>query len=120
MSANIIAAGEVAPAASTRPADATSRKGPAAQNEFRSDETERQPVEIDPEIIESAIEKTGNEVVFGGRSIEFNFDRDVGRVIVKVVAKESGEVVRQIPPDEFLKFTAQFRELIGVLFDGKA
>lgn len=36
-------------------------------------------------------------------ALEFQIDREGGAVVVKVVSKESGKLVRQIPPDEFLK-----------------
>ena len=54
-----------------------------------------------------------------GRTIEFSFDPDIERVIVKVKAAD-GEVVRQIPPEDYLKFVSRFKELFGVLFDETA
>jgi flagellar protein FlaG len=70
--------------------------------------------------VESAIERNGEEIRFGGRSIQFTYDRDMELVIVKVKNMDSGELIRQIPPDEFLKFASRFRELMGVLFDETA
>jgi len=69
------------------------------------------------EAVESSIQRNGRELVFANRRIEFSYDREVDRVIVKVKSADSGEVVRQIPPDEYLRFISQFREQLGVLFD---
>ena len=80
----------------------------------------RPRVSVGPNDAESALERNGRELIFGDRRIEFSFDRDVGRVVVKVRQAESEEVVRQIPPEEYLRFIARFREQIGVLFDEQA
>jgi flagellar protein FlaG len=58
--------------------------------------------------------------VSGATSIEFTFDSDVNRVVVKVKSAETGEVVRQIPPEEYLRLVARFRELFGVVLDETA
>jgi len=50
-------------------------------------------------------------------SIQFSYDRASGRVIVRIVSKETGEILRQIPPEEYLAFVARFRELLGAIFD---
>ena len=86
-----------------RPAETA--RGPAPR-----DEVEARP--STPRLDESI-----QEVIVGDRTIEFSYDDSVGRVVVKVRSKESGEVVRQIPPEDFLAFSARFRELLGVLFD---
>ena len=56
-------------------------------------------------------------VPYRGSWIEFEYDKDSGRVIIRVRSEDSGEIVRQIPRDEYLKLTAQFKELAGVLFN---
>ena len=70
--------------------------------------------------VESAIEQNGRDFAFGGRTIQFSFDKEINRVIVKVTSEESGEVIRQIPPEDYLQFVSRFRELLGVLFDETA
>jgi flagellar protein FlaG len=41
-------------------------------------------------------------------------------VVVKVIATESGEVVRQIPSEEALKLAESLNTASNVLFDAKA
>jgi len=68
-------------------------------------------------LVESSLEKNGDEIVFGGRSIKFALDQETKRVIVRVTDENSGEVVRQIPPEDYLRLISSFREMFGVLFD---
>lgn len=44
------------------------------------------------------------------------FDEATERIVAQIVNKNN-EVIRQIPPEAFLRFAARFRNLIGVLFD---
>lgn len=37
------------------------------------------------------------------RNLEFSIDEPSGKVVVKVIASDSGEVIRQIPNEEVLK-----------------
>lgn len=69
--------------------------------------------------VESVIRSLGDVMTVGGRSIQARFDEDLNMVIVRVISKETGEVIRQIPPQEYLDFTVRFREMLGVLFDGQ-
>jgi flagellar protein FlaG len=74
----------------------------------------------DPSALKAAVDSGGVQLLSDGRTIEFSIDSDSNRVIIKVKSADTGEVVRQIPPDDYLKLVAQFKELYGVLFDQKA
>lgn len=43
-------------------------------------------------------------------------DEETGRSVVRVVNKETGEVIRQIPPEELLTLVARMRQLSGLIF----
>ncbi|MFW9081037.1 flagellar protein FlaG [Pseudomonas sp. P2757] len=53
------------------------------------------------------------------RNLEFSIDEHSGKVIVKVIASETGEVVRQIPSAEALKLAESLSNASHVLFDAK-
>jgi flagellar protein FlaG len=44
------------------------------------------------------------------RELEFSVDEDSGRIVVRVTDAESGELIRQIPPEEVLTLMSRFRE----------
>ncbi|VVN09485.1 hypothetical protein PS662_03775 [Pseudomonas fluorescens] len=54
------------------------------------------------------------------RNLEFSIDEPSGKVIVKVIASESGEVVRQIPNEEILKLANSLNDASSLLFSAKA
>lgn len=54
------------------------------------------------------------------RNLEFSIDEHSGKVIVKVIASDTGEVVRQIPTAEAMKLADSLSSASSVLFDGKA
>jgi len=64
----------------------------------------------------------GNSLI-GNRAINFDFDDKTGDVVVKIVDKNSQEVIRQIPPEEMLRIIARLRnysEEVGLLIDTEA
>lgn len=50
-----------------------------------------------------------------GLSLEFSVDANTGTQVIKVIDRNSGDVVRQIPPEEVLAFLKQMNETKGVL-----
>jgi len=75
-----------------------------------------------PEDVRASLRDNGDKVSIGNRTVEFSYDEDLHRVIVKVFSSESEppKVVRQIPAEEYLTFAARYRELHGILFDEQA
>jgi len=51
-----------------------------------------------------------------GLGLEFSIDKELGVTIVKVLDVESGEVVRQIPPEETLNYLRQLESMMGKIF----
>jgi flagellar protein FlaG len=49
--------------------------------------------------------------------ISFDVDDDTGRAIVRVLNKETGEVIRQVPPEELLTLVARMQQLSGLIFN---
>jgi len=49
-------------------------------------------------------------------TLSFSVDKDNGELIVKVVNKETGEVVREVPPEEIRELRKALAEMKGVLF----
>ncbi|WLI11101.1 MULTISPECIES: flagellar protein FlaG [Pseudomonas] len=53
------------------------------------------------------------------RNLEFSIDEASGKVVVKVIASDSGEVVRQIPNEEVLKLANSLNDASSLLFSAK-
>lgn len=61
--------------------------------------------------------KSINEFVspVASNSIQFSIDDDTGRTIVKVIDKETDEVIRQIPNEEVIAISKALDKLQGLL-----
>ncbi|QTA37827.1 flagellar protein FlaG [Thermosipho ferrireducens] len=51
---------------------------------------------------------------------EFKIDKETGIIVVKIKDKDSGEIIRQIPPEVALKLAKNIAELLGIIFDERA
>jgi len=65
----------------------------------------------DKKRVEASIER------FMNRTIRLEVDNELHRVIVKIVDKKSGEVIRQIPPEELVELARKMRDREGVFLD---
>lgn len=54
------------------------------------------------------------------RSLRFSVDDASGRIVVKVIDKDTDEVIRQIPSEEMLAMMKHISEFDGLIFDDRA
>jgi len=54
--------------------------------------------------------------IFRGQA-EFKIDKDVNKVVIKIKDPDTGEIIRQIPPEMVVKISKNIQELLGVLMD---
>ena len=95
-----------------KPTEALSRMAAALVTELGS------PGNI--ERTEQAVAKLNEILKDRERDLEFSIDEDTGRTILKVIHAESGEVIRQIPPEELLNIARVFIEGTGSLIEDQA
>jgi flagellar protein FlaG len=50
------------------------------------------------------------------RELQFSVEEDSGELVVKVIDKETDEVVRQIPPEVLLELRKRMTEAAGAIF----
>jgi flagellar protein FlaG len=53
-------------------------------------------------------------------SLRFKVDEDLGKVVIRVVDRQSDKVIRQIPTDDMLELTKRMHDMRGLLFDKEA
>jgi len=49
--------------------------------------------------------------------LQFSVHKDTGQTVVRVVDKDTGKLIRQIPPQELLDLAAKLEDMMGILFD---
>ena len=53
-------------------------------------------------------------------ALEFNIREKTGDIVVRVLDRKSGDVIRQLPPEDLLELRDKLDDLRGALFDKKA
>ncbi len=91
------------------------------QQNLNQTDQEKPQKKIDVEDLLKDIEKSLERVrlIFRGEA-QFILDRDLNMIIIKIKDKETGEIIRQIPPEVAVKIAKNLQELIGILFDERA
>ncbi|TWI47046.1 flagellar protein FlaG [Pseudomonas duriflava] len=55
-----------------------------------------------------------------GRNINFSLDESTEQIVVKVIDRASGDLIRQIPSEEALRVAENIKEMRGLLFKAEA
>ena len=54
-----------------------------------------------------------------GRKLQFNVNKELGSVVVRVVDSNTNQVLKEIPSEDIQKLKLRLRKAIGNLFDAK-
>lgn len=101
----------------TPPADIDKKTAGADQIAQKRQAAADKPAEskqVPPEEILKTIKQITED---GDRSVRFEMDDETNTLVVRVVDKESGDVVRQIPAEEVLGARRALQDLSGLLID---
>jgi len=98
---------KVASDLSAQPRETAPDKGQDSQNSEAS-------------ILKDAVEQLQAKADLAGRSLQFRIDKTNNTSQILVVDKDSGDVIRKIPPDEILKLAERIKETLSLLFDASA
>jgi flagellar protein FlaG len=74
----------------------------------------------EPSNLQAAVEKIQEFVSKAASDIKFSIDEDSGRTVVKVIDRETQDVIRQIPSKEMLDLAQALDKLQGLLIKQKA
>lgn len=67
--------------------------------------------------LDNALKKVNLNTDIINKGILFEKDNYYDKMIVRVYNKETGEMLKQIPPQDFLEFSKKSEEIMGILFD---
>jgi flagellar protein FlaG len=79
-------------------------------------QAERQQREPEVQITEATQELRSVSLIFN-RRLEFEINRDLDQVVVKVIDRETDKVIKELPPEEIQRLHVRIREAIGLLVD---
>lgn len=66
-----------------------------------------------------AIEDANKKLVGAQREVRFSIHEATKQIMIKIVNKETDEVIREIPPEKILDMVAKFMEMLGIFVDEK-
>ncbi|WP_077001311.1 flagellar protein FlaG [Variovorax sp. KK3] len=73
-----------------------------------------------PVQVERAVSEVNATLQMRSVGLRFEVDQDIDKVIVKVVDRDSGELIRQIPTEEALRIAKVLGRTPGLLMDQSA
>ena len=106
------------PSRGSEPAEAVAHGLRAARKHPDSEEIPSAPV--DRATIDRAVAKVSEVLHSVDPGLKINVDDETQRVVVKVIDKDSGKVIRQIPPEELLDLEKYLSGSKGVLLEKQA
>jgi flagellar protein FlaG len=68
--------------------------------------------EVPKKSVEAAVEQMKDFAQVLTRQLQFDVDEDSGKTVVRVLDKDSGEMIRQIPSDEILALASHMKALM--------
>ncbi len=69
--------------------------------------------------IQEAMDTLGKSFRLFNHRLQFTMNREINRIVVKVIDRETDKVIKEIPPEEIQRMAAKMREMIGLLVDEK-
>lgn len=98
------------------------QSGSVPTNTLQPETEEALRPELEPKRsdLEKAVTDIRDFVQATQRKLDFSIDDSTGRVVVKVIATDSGEVIRQIPSETALKLAQNLTDASSLLFDSNA
>ena len=83
----------------------------AVESSERSTETRKMDPEREAQAIQEAADQLGSFLNVISSDLNITVDRDVNKTVVKVINRESDEVIRQIPSEEVLALMRRMSEI---------
>ena len=71
------------------------------------------------ELSELASDVQKNMNIIHNVNLQFSVNKESGRIMVIVTDEATGKVIREIPPEEIVRFEKKFDEMVGMIFKKK-
>lgn len=69
------------------------------------------------EELEEAVESLREYAGWGNFNIGFDTDDETESLVITITDRDSGELLRQIPPEQILKLRDHLQDVLGLVFD---
>ena len=100
-------------------AERASIKSPVVVEAIKPAKEEADTGLTEAEKVKSALKDIEKFLASSRRNLEFSTDEESGRIVVKVIASETGELIRQLPSEEALRIAHSLSDVNSLLFNAK-
>jgi len=87
------------------------------QSQYKNNNQDEKAQPLEREQLEQMAQQLQDFMGEMNRSLQFKVDEDSGRDVIKVLDKDSGEVIKQYPSEEVLSLVSKLSESAGILID---
>ena len=91
----------------------------AVSDKIISQEEKVEQKPLTPQQLEEVAQQLQSFVGDMNRGLEFSVDKDSGRDVIKVIDKDSGDLIKQYPSEEVLTLVAKLSDMVGGFIDAK-
>jgi len=103
------------------PTESSARKTSAAADKVSGKMSNNGPMNLsEPIDVKGAVEKLNKLVQSQRTNVSFSVDEDAHATVIKIFKTETGELIKQFPPEEILAMKAKINKTVGWLYDSKA
>ena len=77
--------------------------------------TDAAPAKVDPDDVKQATAEINQAIKSLNDHLQFSVDDSTKSIVIKLIDGDTGQVLRQIPPEEILRLRAYYRDHEGLL-----
>lgn len=111
--------GRVKPSSKSSEADNINLEGVYNSTQLRKLENQGVAVSTGEEQTVKALEKVLKALEGPSTTLEVSIHKETKAIMVKVFNKDTGELIREIPPEKTLDIVANMMEIAGIIVDEK-
>lgn len=112
--------GQAAKAPAVQYAQEKGRQNGPTRGETAAAEVQAANKQVSEKEVIKAIEKANKALEVNYTHLQFAIHEQTKEIMVKVIDEETGEVIREIPPEKVLDAVAKMWELSGIFVDNRA
>ncbi len=73
--------------------------------------------EVPEEELRQRVNQVNTQIANTNVTLKIRVDQETGKNLVTVVDRETGEVIREIPPEETVRLEARIEKMLGIFVD---
>lgn len=96
-----------------------SKDNTGADKQSATQETENENRKVSKSTIDSTVSETNSKIKMANTQLQYSIDDETQRISIKIIDKNTEEVIREVPPEETLEAIKKIWEIAGIIVDEK-